>query len=415
MIIEGHAYVRGSLQDCCIGVEDGKIVEIRRTLKGDERLRFGGLILPAGVDLHVHFREPGMTRKEDFSSGTAAAAFGGITCVLDMPNTVPPATTPERVREKVEAVEKKAFVDFGLYAGLREDSDVEGLAEVATAFKIYLAPSTGGLAVGDFDRFLEQRDELSAAGKFISIHCEDPERIRNMEERRLEDHVASRPEGAEVDGIGMARRLAGVRRIHIAHLSSGMGLESLAGSGFTSEVTPNHLFLNVDCGLGALAKVTPPIRYKHDQNALWSALAHGGIDVIASDHAPHTLEEKESDFDFAPDGMPGVETMIPLLLERVRLRSLSLERFVNVVSERPAELLSLEKGRIEVGYDADMIVVDLKKPRKIRADELHSKCGWTPFEGRKGIFPSTTILRGERIVEEDVVAKPSGRYMGAKH
>jgi len=415
MIIEGRAYVRGTLQDCCIGVENGRIAEIKRTLKGDEKLRFGGIILPAGIDLHVHFREPGLTRKEDFLSGTTAAACGGITCAFDMPNTLPPATTPERMKEKVAAVERKAFVDFGLYAGLTEESDINGLAETATAFKMYLTVSEGDLAVGDFSKLLGLKEELSAAGKFISVHCEDPGHIRDREAKRLEDHLASRPDSAEVGGIEMAKRLKGLR-VHVAHLSSERGLTSLDGTGFTSEVTPHHLFLNVNCDLGAFAKVNPPLRHKHDQNALWQAFTDGRIDVVASDHAPHTVDEKEAGFDSAPAGMPGVETTIPLLLERVRLGSLPLERFVNTVCERPAEMLSLKKGRIEVGYDADMIAVDLKRPRRIRADDLHSKCGWTPFEGMSGVFPQTTIFRGEQIVRDGtVIGKPSGRYVGAKH
>ncbi|MCJ2562919.1 MAG: dihydroorotase [Candidatus Thermoplasmatota archaeon] len=415
MIIEGRAYVRGSLQDCCISVENGRITEIKRTLKGDEKLRFGGIILPAGIDLHVHFREPGLTRKEDFLSGTTAAACGGITCAFDMPNTLPPATTPERMEEKVAAVERKAFVDFGLYAGLTEESDLGGLAETATAFKMYMAASEGDLAVGDFSKLLGLKEELSAAGKFISIHCEDPGHIRAGKAKRLEDHLASRPDSAEVGGIEMAEQLKGLR-IHVAHISSERGLTSLAGTGFTSEVTPHHLFLNVNCDLGAFAKVNPPLRHKHDQNALWQAFVDGRIDIVASDHAPHTADEKEAGFDSAPAGMPGVETTIPLLLERVRRGNLPLERFVNTICERPAEMLSLKKGRIEVGYDADMIAVDLKRPRRIRADDLHSKCGWTPFEGMSGVFPQTTIFRGEQIVRDGtVIGKPSGRYVGAKH
>jgi dihydroorotase len=415
MIIEGRAYVRGSLQDCCIRVENGKIAEIKRTLAGDDRLRFPGILLPAGLDLHVHFREPGMTRKEDFSTGTRAAACGGISCVLDMPNNDPPTTTPARVGEKIEAAEGKAFVDFGLYAGLTETSDVGALAETATGLKAYLAISTGGLAV-DLDKLMELGGELSVAKKFLSVHCEDPERLVDINEKRLEDHLSSRPDGAEVGGIEMAKRLAGVPRVHVAHVSSEKGLAALAGSGFTSEVTPHHLMLNVNCGLGSLAKVNPPVRTKHDQNALWSAFAEGSIDIVASDHAPHTLDEKEQDFNTAPAGMPGVETMVPLLLDRVRKQSIPLERFVRAACERPAELLNLEKGRIEVGYDADLIAVDLKTPRRIRGDDLHSKCGWTPYEGMDGVFPSATLLRGVRVAEDgEIVSKPSGRYVGANH
>jgi dihydroorotase len=415
MIIEGRAYIRGSLQDCCIGIEDGKIREIKRSLTG-ERFRFGGIILPAGIDIHVHFREPGMTKKEDFLSGTSAAACGGITCVLDMPNTDPPATTPARIESKQELIEKKAMIDFGLYAALTEDSDVIGLAQAATAFKIYLAPSTGGLAVGDFNRFLELKDDLSETGKFTSVHCEDPQHIRKTEKRRLEDHEASRPDTAEIGGIDMAKRLTEVQRVHIAHVSSERGVESLARSGFTSEVTPHHLLLNVNSELGTMAKVNPPLRFKHDQNALWSAFVSGRIDLVSSDHAPHTLEEKEQDFENAPAGMPGVETMIPLLLDRVRSNSLPLSRVVNAVCERPAELLHLNKGRIEVGYDADLTVVDLKEVRRIRADDLHYKCGWTPYEGMNGVFPTATFLRGEQIVEDgNISTRPFGTYIGAKH
>lgn len=414
MIIEGRAYVRGGLQDSCIRIEDGRIAEIKRTLAG-ERVRLRGIILPAGIDLHVHFREPGMTHKEDFFTGTSSAACGGVSCVFDMPNTDPPTTTPARVAEKIAEAERKAVVDFGIFAGLTESGDTEGLAGAATAFKAYLAPSSGDLAV-DFGALLAHKEDLKGAKKFITVHCEDPNYFLDIPVTRLEAHLASRPDGAEVSGIELARQLQGVPRVHIAHMSSERGLAALAGSGLTSEVTPHHLFLDVNCGLGTLAKVNPPLRHRHDKNALWAAFATGTIDVVASDHAPHTRDEKEQDFATAPPGVPGVETMLPLLLERVGQKRLPLERLVTAACERPAELLNMRKGRIEVGYDADLIAVNLRDARRIRADDLHSRCGWTPFEGMKGVFPTATYLRGELVVENgEVVSKRTGRYVGANH
>lgn len=412
-VIEGRAFVRGEVGEWCIGIEGGKIVKLKKSLKSEDSYDFdGNLILPAGIDVHVHFRDPGSTYKEDFWTGTLSAACGGISCVMDMPNTLPPVTTVERVQEKLEQIQGRANVDFGLYAALTEESDFLSLRKVCDGFKCYLAPTTNVPKVSDLESLPKG---LGRGRGFFVFHCEDPSLFIDLPERRLEDHAAARPSACEASSITKLRRVFGGRRIHIAHISSIEGLRSLEGSGFSSEVTPHHLFLNASCKLGPLGKVNPPLRRKSDQNGLWRGLLSGMIDIVASDHAPHTIEEKEEAFQTAPSGVPGVETMLPLLLYRVRMKQLSLERFVEITSTRPAELLSLNKGKIEIGYEADLIAVDIRKVEKIRADNLHSKCDWTPFEGWKGIFPLANFVRGMLVMMDGEIEEAGkGRHLVQK-
>jgi dihydroorotase len=188
-------------------------------------------------------------------------------------------------------------------------------------------------------------------------------------------------------------------KVHICHVSSAEGAALVSKSSFTSEVTPHHLFFNIGADLGAKGKVNPPLRQEKDQDALWNALKSGAIDIMASDHAPHTLEEKEV-FENAPSGMPGVETMLPLMLWRVKHNRFDLSRLVNAISERPAEIFGLKKGKIKAGYDADLIMVDMRKETEISEDELHSKCGWSAYDGLSVVFPKYTYLRGEIVIED---------------
>jgi len=403
LVLEGRAFYRGRLEPLAVGIEHGRIHRVARVLEGDERKDYGDrLLLPGGVDLHVHLREPGMTEKEDFATGTAAAAVGGVTTVLDMPNTRPPVTSPDAYEAKMALVRRKANVDFGLLAAIRAPADVRRFLGLAPAGKLYMAPTTGDLHVEDKAEVRGIVAEAVAAGLLLSVHAEAPSSFGKEEGETLPAHDHMRPPEAEAVAIRLLERAAakakGPPRIHIAHVSSAKGLEALPPD-FTAEVTPHHLLLEGTMPLQGRGKVNPPLRTAADRKALWAALADGRIPIVASDHAPHTEEEKDVPFREAPAGLPGVETMMPLLLRAVKREELSLERFVDATAKRPAERLGINAGEIEVGRLANLIVVDPRDVVRIKATALHSKCGWSPFEGMEAVFPQATYVRGELAAE----------------
>lgn len=412
VVVEGNCFVSGRLERCCIGIEAGRIVRVAKLLDGDRVYRFGAkLVLPAAMDAHVHFREPGMTNKEDFASGSLAALNGGVTCVLDMPNTRPPTTTLPALREKKRTAEAKSLVDFGLFAGLRPGVDVNALAGEAVGFKLYMASTTGELLVPSLDRVRSEIEAVARSGKVLAVHAEDEGLRRREPERNLLDHLRNRHDECETSAIRKVLEAGKGCRVHICHVSARGSLPLLTqGGGATCEVTPHHLLLDCGTRLGTFGKVNPPLRRREDRQALFQALKDGAFDIIASDHAPHTIDEKEEDFEYAPSGMPGVETLVPLMLQLVRDRHIQLADMVRLVCERPAEIFGVPKGKIATGYDADLLVVDLAAETVIKADRLHSKCGWTAFEGARAIFPKAVFLRGEMMVEDGhLVGEQTGR------
>jgi dihydroorotase len=402
-ILEGNVYLHGKgLTHCCIGIEEGKITKIKKILKGERYKNVGrNLILPAGIDCHVHFRDPGLTHKEDFATGTISAAFGGISCVLDMPNTLPPVVNSNTFMDKLKEVQKKAYVDFGLFLGVGQKTDLDSLLNHGRIFKIYTASTTGDMLIDDINTIKKILQNIGEKSGLAAIHCEDETILKQSSSpaNSLQDHLISRPNFAETSAIEKILPYAVKVKIHICHITAKESIPLLIDSPLTSEVSPSHLFLNCKKDLGTFGKVNPPLRNSSDQSALLDALARGHIDIVASDHAPHTLEEKDQEFPYAPSGIPGVETLVPLTLSLVNKKLLSLDRWVDAVCRKPAEIFGMNKGVISKGYDADLIVVDMKKERKIREDELHSKCGWTPFNGFPGIFPQMTFLRGSCIVD----------------
>ena len=413
LVLEGRGFIRGGFEHCSIGIEDGRISSIKKTLHGDDNVDYGEfLILPGGIDLHVHFREPGLTHKEDFRTGTTSAAMGGITTVFDMPNTMPPTTTLREYEQKVEMAGRKACVDFGLYAALSKARETSRLAGVRAPFKLYMAQTTGGLDVpaDDVPGLLK---DLPPVYPPVVVHAENPAKFKATNARTLREHDLARPVEAESSSIDLLKAMR--RNFHITHVTSEESLESVSSSGFTSDVTPHHLLLDCTRPLGQLGKVNPPLRQPSEREAVWNAFAGGRIGILASDHAPHTEEEKSVNFADAPSGLPGVETMIPLMLRKVRSSDLQLDRLINAVAERPAELMGLNKGFIEVGRDADLVVVDSHSVTKVRGEKLHSKCGWTAFEGWEAIFPLAVYLRGNLTVDKGEVAEDSiGEHVEAK-
>ena len=401
LVVEGNCYVAGKMQRCCVGIRAGKIVKIAKMLDGDKVLNFGNkLVLPTAIDAHVHFRDPGMTAKEDFATGSEAALYGGVSCVLDMPNTKPSTTTIASIKEKKMTASAKSLVDFGLFAGVKPGIDVEAMAKEAIAFKLYMGSTTGDLLVPELKTVKKELGRIARAGKVLAVHAEDEELRKKEPENDLEGHLRNRPNECESRAIRTVRDASQGCRLHICHISARQSLPETKGrEGLTTEITPHHLLFDTSSRLGGLIKVNPPIRRREDRQALFQALKDGSIDIIASDHAPHLLDEKQDDFEYAPTGTPGVETMVPLMLQLVRENHLAIDHVLGPLCERPGEIYGIKKGKIEVGYDADLMVVDMLAGEYIKADNLHSKCGWTAYEGMPAIFPRAVFVRGELMVE----------------
>lgn len=412
LVVEGNCFVSGRFERCCVGIEGGRIVKIAKVIEGEKLFGFGNrIVLPGAIDSHVHFRDPGMTHKEDWGTGSLAAACGGVTCVLEMPNTRPSTTTISALREKRKIATSKSLVGFGLFAGVKPGIDVASLAKEAVGFKLYMGSTTGDLLVPVLAQVKDELTRIAATNKVLAVHAEDETLRRKDSEKDLEGHFRNRPNECEASAIKKIKEAAKGCRLHICHVSAKSSLPLLTNAGATtSEIAPHHLLFDISNRLGTLAKVNPPLRRREDRQGLFAALKGGAFDVIASDHAPHTMDEKKEDFDYAPSGMPGVETLVPIMLQNVKEKHIELEALVRRVCERPGEIFDLRKGKIAVGYDADLMVVDMDSSVKIRADKLHSKCGWSCYEGMTGIFPRAVLVRGNVVVENgEQVGEPAGR------
>jgi dihydroorotase len=424
LVVKGKIFFRGCFEDCCICIDNGKITQIKKILKGDKTLDFQNkLILPAGVDIHVHFREPGFTNKEDWYSGSIAAAFGGISCVFDMPNTIPQTTSIETINDKISIAENKSIVDFGVYAGVTNDNFrlMEKIGKKCSGFKLFLGSSTLSLS---FDKkYLRETFGLAdISNRIILVHAEDEECLINHKkvETNLSDHMRFRPSVCEELSINEVLHAAkGLStRVHVCHVSSCEGLEMLKKkpNNVSFGITPHHCLLNVKNKIGSegLYKVNPPIRTGFDKESLFSCVKSGCVDVLESDHAPHTREEKIGDFDVVPSGVPGVETIYPMFLYLAKKEIISFQRLISLMCNNPANLLGVSKGRFEPGYDADFIVVDIKKDYKIKSENLHSRCGWTPFEDWSAVFPESVYIRGEKVIDDSEiqVKQGFGRFTG---
>jgi len=424
LTIEGKLYYNGIFEQGCLGIEQGKIVAIKKSLKTDNHVNVGNnLILPAGIDLHVHFRDPGFTQKEDFSTGSQAAAFGGISCVFDMPNTKPQTTSIQALKEKAQIASEKSYVDFGLYAGVINENIVR-LTEISpfcSGFKIFLGNSTHSLQLS-IQNLRVALLEANRTKKITLIHAEDEHCLNTHKAREsnLVDHLRSR--SAECEETAIRTIISNSHNlsspIHICHLSSYEGFEVLRKKprNLSVGVTPHHLFFDVNTidTKQAFYKVNPPIRSSFDRDTLWYGVNHNFIDIFESDHAPHLEKEKNVEFNDTPSGLPGIETMYPLLLSAMKKGQVSIDILLAMLCERPAQLLNLPKGKIEVGRDADFIVVDLRKTEVITAENLHSKCGWTPFENFQAVFPSKLFIRGEKVIDDHqlLVQPGSGKCVG---
>lgn len=416
--VAGQIYQRGKLAPGILHIDTntGRIVRVVKSSTLPTHLDFGGqAILPGGLDIHVHFREPGHTHKEDFTSGSTAAAFGGITGFVDMPNTLPATISVRTAKEKLAIAAKKSLVDYAVWAGgTWYTGELPEMLQWSVGVKTYLGASTGDLLLEDQARFAEILKAASAAGRPVALHCES-QRILNQMRRNegtLEDHDFARPPLAEVEAIYDAMKaLAALKKtptVHVAHIASTDAVQAAGTAKFSMGACPHHLLLDTTAGLShAYGKMNPPLRSPAVRKALWEAFATGKIPILESDHAPHTGVEKEDNFHNAPSGVPGVETMLPLMLAHVGAK-MPLHRIVEAVTINPAALIGIkDRGTLEPGMRADFAVYDLKKPIVVESDKLHSKCGWSPYDGLKAVFPTHTYLAGKPVVEEgELVGQP---------
>lgn len=398
-----------------VGVASGRIAAIGQLDPGRaaEVIDASDLhVLPGVIDTQVHFREPGLEHKEDLETGSRAAVVGGVTAVFEMPNTKPLTITAETLADKVARAHHRMFCDFAFYVGgTRETVDqipsLERL-EASAGIKVFMGASTGDLLVED-EPSLERI--IQAIRRRAAFHSEDEVRLRERADVRKRGNPASHPiwrdETAAMIATERLVRLAEKhsKRVHVLHISTAEEIAFLAEhkTWASVEVTPNHLTLAApDCyaRLGTYAQMNPPVRDAHHRNAIWAGLQSGVVDVLGSDHAPHTREEKDHPYPESHSGMTGVQTLVPIMLDHVNAGRLSLLRFVDLTSHGPARLFGISnKGRIAVGYDADLTIVDMKRTETITNEWIQSRCGWTPYHGVtvRG-WPVGTFVRGRCVM-----------------
>ncbi len=414
-----------------MAVSGGRISALGRVEGDAERTVEGrGLtLLPGAIDTQVHFREPGLTHKEDLESGSRAALFGGVTAYLEMPNTDPTTTDAATLADKLRRAEGRSWAHYGFFVGASTDN-VDRLAEYETlpgtpGIKIFMGSSTGPLLVGNDD---ELRRVLRAGRKRCPIHAEDEPRNRARKGLVSESpHPREHPFLRDAESARLATerilRLSAEtgRPIHILHVSTADEPPLIAeakrqGLGTTAEVTPQHLWFAADDyeRLGTHLQMNPPIRSKEHREGLWRALEDGVFDVFGSDHAPHTLEEKAKPFPGSPSGMPGVQTLMMALLRFVQQGRLGLETVVHMACERPASLYGIaNKGRLEVGMDADLALWDLGRTIVFDRSMVQSRCGWSPYEGETLAAAPELVLVGGKVALESgaLVEGPKGEML----
>jgi dihydroorotase len=409
-----------------VGLLDGKIAgigDLSRASAGEIVDCRGLHILPGVVDSQVHFREPGFPHKEDLESGSRGAVLGGVTGVFEMPNTSPLTTGEAELADKVARGTGRMHCDFAFWVGgthenAKDLSELERLPGAA-GVKVFMGSSTGSLLVADDEGIAQV---LSHTRRRAAFHSEDEARLNERKPLRVEGDVTSHPVWRDVEtALRSTRRLVKIARekralIHVLHVTTAEEIALLAEHKDLAsvEVTPNHLTLDADAykTLGALAQMNPPVREARHRDAIWEGLRQGVVDVIGSDHAPHTLEEKAQPYPKSPAGMTGVQTLVPLLLNAVNEGKLTLARFVDLTSAGPLRLFGMAgKGRIAKGYDADLTIVDLKRRETIRNDWIASRVGWTPFDGMAVTgWPVGTFVRGVKVMwEGDLVAPSTGK------
>ncbi|MBN9583141.1 MAG: dihydroorotase [Afipia sp.] len=407
-----------------IGIAAGRIAEIGSldAAAAGEVIDCKGLhILPGVIDTQVHFREPGLTHKEDLETGSRSAVMGGVTAVFEMPNTNPLTVSEEAFTAKVKAGRHRMHCDYAFFIGGTRDN-VDQLPELERApgcagVKVFIGSSTGSLLVEDDESL---RRIFRVIRRRAAFHAEDEFRLNDRKHLRSEGDPSSHPVWRdEIAALMATQRLVALareagKRIHVLHISTREEIEFLRDHKdvATCEATPHHLTLDGDEAyrrLGTRVQMNPPVRDAAHRAGIWRGIEQGIVDVLGSDHAPHTLEEKAKTYPASPSGMTGVQTLVPVMLDHVNAGRLSLARFVDLTSAGPARLFNIAcKGRIAAGYDADLTIVDMKRSETITDDWVASKAGWTPYHGvRVTGWPVGTFVRGRRVMWQGEVVTPS--------
>jgi dihydroorotase len=422
LLIKGATVVNhdGSGQ-CDIGIRDGRIAALGalNSASAAETIEAKGLhILPGVIDSQVHFREPGLEHKEDLETGSRAAVAGGVTAVFEMPNTKPLTTTAETLADKVHRARHRMFCDFAFFVGGTRENvpDIPALEKLegSAGIKVFMGSSTGDLLVDDG---VTLEKIIARISRRASFHAEDEARLKARMHLRRKGEPVSHYEWRDAEAALIAtKRLVGLaekykKRVHVLHVSTGEEMAFLKDHKqyATVEVTPHHLTLEgPECyeRLGTYVQMNPPVRDAHHRQAIWAALASGVVDVLGSDHAPHLREEKDHTYPDTHSGMTGVQTLVPIMLDHVNAGRLSLQRFVDLTSAGPQRLFGIRgKGRIAVGYDADLTIVDLKRRETIRNSWIESRCGWTPYDGVTVTgWPVGTFVRGHKAMWDGEIA-----------
>jgi dihydroorotase len=427
VIANGRIVTPDSVFDGSIAIKDGKVLavgELEAMPLAAELFDAAGMhILPGAIDDHVHFRDPGYPHKEDWESGTAAAAFGGVTCVFDMPNTIPPTGNGEILAAKHAIAAAKAHVDFGLY-GLLGDNTIASVPQLidggVIGFKLYMGNTFGKIPSPDTGATLECFEVAAGTGKRVSLHAENNDIMERRQKRLMAAgrkdqwaHLAARPNVVAVEAVSRAATLAEWTgaRIHVLHISTAEELRPLReakarGVDITGETCPHYLLLSTDdySRVPGIIAVNPPVREKQNQQPIFDALLDGTIDVIATDHAPHAYEEKTRNDIWTVDcGFPGVETQMPLMLTQVNAGRMSISDYVRMSAYNPARIWGLypHKGALLPGSDADIAIVDLGRDHVIRDAETQSRSKVSPWDGYqvKGM-PIHTLVRGRFVMKD---------------
>ena len=419
IIKNGSCYIDGKLTKIDIGLSGNKIQKIGKIELNSSKVydATDKVILPGIIDTQVHFREPGSTDAEDLESGSRAAVLGGVTSLFEMPNTNPPTSNLVEFDKKLQAAKNRMHSNYAFYFGATPNNtdqlarlkDVEGCCGV----KLFAGSSTGNLLV---DKEADIEKVISSSDRVVSIHSEDEDIIKLRKKFIRKGDVHSHPEWRNVEcAMSSTRRVVKIaerynKKIHVLHVTTKDEVDFLAmhKKNVTFETTPQHLTLYApDCydKLGTYAQMNPPLRTKEHYDRLWVAIKNNIVDVLGSDHAPHLKENKDKEYPNTPSGMPGVQTIFPVMLDHVNNGKLTLQQLINLMCENPCRIFGIKnKGYIREGFDADLTITDMNKEVTIKNEMIASKCGWTPFNNHKVKgFPVGTIVNGHLVMSDGKV------------
>ena len=433
VLTNAKAYINGQIVDCSIAIEEGKFYKIGRETQmphADQKTNLKNLlVLPGLIDEHVHLRDEGKSYKEDFFTGTAAAAAGGFTTVLDMPNNEPVTMSKQTLRNRMVTASRKVLVNVGFYSEFpRKLAEIEEIAlEGAIGFKLFMGCKIGGLDIDDDQELQEAFTEVAKLKVPVAVHAEDralltanQEKLKLAKKNSVKAFEQAHSEIVELKAIERLLKINAMTEawLHFCHTSTEKGLDAIveakkAGRKVTCEVTPNHLLLtNADLErYGQMLIMAPPLRDKVQVEALWKALEAGSIDTLGSDHAPHALTEKSASSIWdVKVGVPGLETTLPLILSLVRKNRLSLTQAVQLLAEKPAEIYALnDRGRLEEGMNADLTLVDFNAKFKIDASRFKSKAKYSPYDGWEVVAkPVKTFVNGLLVFDEGEITAKAG-------